>query len=229
MTVLLIDHMGSDERVIRAAQVSTKGQFSETEDLSSPRAQERFVEFLAGNRHGSPFEHCTFTFLVTAPIFVWREIMRHRIASYNEESGRYKQLDPVFYIPNDDRKLVQEGKPGHYIFVAGTTEQLNLMQQGHMRIARLSYENYEEQLNAGIAREVARQSLPLNIMSSAYVTMNARALMNFLSLRIVAEDSLFPSYAQEEIQMVARQMEQWFQNVMPITHQAFERTKRVAP
>ena len=63
------------------------------------------------------------TFYVQAPIFVFREFMRHRIASYNEESGRYRELRPVFYVPGPERKLVQEGKPGHYVFVDGTAEQ----------------------------------------------------------------------------------------------------------
>ena len=75
------------------------------------------------DRHGSPFEHNSMTFYVQAPIFVFREFMRHRIASYNEESGRYRELRPVFYVPGPERKLIQEGKPGAYVFVDGTPEQ----------------------------------------------------------------------------------------------------------
>ena len=72
------------------------------------------------DRHGSPFEHNSMTFFVRAPIFVWREHMRHRIASYNEESGRYRQLEPVFYVPDHRRPVVQVGKTGAYEFLAGT-------------------------------------------------------------------------------------------------------------
>ncbi len=75
------------------------------------------------DRHGSPFEHNSMTFYVQAPIFVFREFMRHRIASYNEESGRYRELRPVFYVPAPERNLVQQGKPGAYEFVPGTPEQ----------------------------------------------------------------------------------------------------------
>ena len=71
------------------------------------------------DRHGSPFEHNSMTFYVQAPIFVFREFMRHRIASYNEESGRYRELRPVFYVPGPERKLTQIGKPGAYEFVDG--------------------------------------------------------------------------------------------------------------
>jgi thymidylate synthase (FAD) len=84
-------------------------------------------------------------------------------------------------------------------------------------------------LDAGIAREVARIVLPLTIYSSMYVTMNARALMNFLSLRTKREDSTFPSYPQREIEMVAEQMEAEFARLMPLTHGAFDRNGRVAP
>ena len=79
------------------------------------------------DRHGSPFEHTSFTFFVRAPIFMWREHMRHRIASYNEECGRYRELEPVFYVPGPERNLVQEGKPGAYDFVPGTPEQYALV------------------------------------------------------------------------------------------------------
>lgn len=229
MSVKLVDSMASDDRVIRAAQVSTKGSDAEVDDLSTPAGQERFIKFLMDGRHGSPFEHCVFTFLVEAPIFVWREIMRHRIASYNEESGRYKQLKPVFYLPDFHRNLVQEGKPGAYSFVPGTFEQLSLVQDTHKDVARTSYHGYEALLNAGIAREVARMSLPLNIYSSAYISMNARALMNFLSLRTKSDHSSYPSFPQREIEMVAEQMEQYFQGEMPVTAMLFDSAGRVAP
>jgi thymidylate synthase (FAD) len=79
------------------------------------------------DRHGSPFEHSVFTFFVKAPIFMWREHFRHRMASYNEESGRYKVLEPEFYVPGPERKLIQVGKPGAYEFVDGTPEQFDLV------------------------------------------------------------------------------------------------------
>jgi thymidylate synthase (FAD) len=84
-------------------------------------------------------------------------------------------------------------------------------------------------LEAGVAREVARIALPLNIYSSMYVTMNARSLMNFLSLRTKRDDSHFPSYPQREIEMCAEQMEEAWAKLMPISHEMFNQNGRVAP
>jgi thymidylate synthase (FAD) len=169
------------------------------------------------------------TFFISAPIFVFREFMRHRIASYNEESGRYRELLPVFYVPNADRKLIQIGKPGAYTFVDGTKEQLELTEAAMKETYILAYKQYQVMLDAGIAREVARAVLPVGLYSSMYVTMNARALMNFLSLRTAREGSHFPSYPQREIEMVAEKMEVEFARLMPLTHAAFEKSGRVTP
>ena len=177
----------------------------------------------------SPFEHNSMTFYVHAPIFVFREHMRHRIASYNEESGRYRELRPVFYVPAPDRKLVQEGRPGHYRFIDGTPEQHALVEAETRRVCTEAYAAYQRMLAAGVAREVARIVLPLTIYSSMYVTFNARSLMNFLSLRTKREDSRFPSFPQREIEMVAEKMEAEWARLMPLTHAAFEANGRVAP
>ena len=93
----------------------------------------------------------------------------------------------------------------------------------------MGYSSYQGMLEAGIAREVARIVLPLTIYSSVYVTMNARSLMNFLSLRTKHEDSMFPSYPQREIEMVAERMEREWARLMPITHAAFDANGRVGP
>jgi thymidylate synthase (FAD) len=180
-------------------------------------------------RHGSPFEHNSMTFYVQAPIFVFREFMRHRIASYNEESGRYRELRPVFYVPAAERKLVQEGKPGHYVFVEGTDEQYATVVEQTKQACTSPYQAYQQMLDAGVAREVARGVLPVATYSSMYVTMNARSLMNFLSLRTKREGSAFPSYPQREIEMVAEQMETFWAGLMPVTHAAFEAAGRVSP
>ena len=169
------------------------------------------------------------TFFISAPIFVFREFMRHRIASYNEESGRYRELRPVFYIPSKDRKLVQIGKTGAYEFIEGTPEQYELVVKSIKESSIFAYEKYQDMLKAGVAREVARAVLPVTLFSSMYVTMNARALMNFLSLRTANEGSHFPSYPQREIEMVAEKMEKYFAELMPLTYAAFNKSGRVSP
>lgn len=222
MTVELIQHMGSDDSVVMAARVSTGAESNEKRDAG-------LINYLMRDRHGSPFEHAVFTFRVEAPIFVFREFMRHRIASYNEESGRYKELAPVFYVPGDDRKLIQVGKPGAYTFEDGDYSQVKNTQAMTRLASERSYELYQKMLNDGIAREVARVVLPVNIYSSMYVTMNARALMNFLSLRTAREGTHFPSFPQREIEMVAEMMENLWAKKMPITYETFNKNGRVAP
>jgi thymidylate synthase (FAD) len=181
------------------------------------------------DRHGSPFEHNAFTFYIEAPIFVFREFQRHRMASYNEESARYKELEPVFYCPSLDRNLKQVGKPGSYTLEPGDLNQHVQVLKSTSRATEAAYNNYKHMLNCGIAREVARGVLPVSTYSSMYVTMNARSLMNFLSLRTAREGTHFPSFPQREIEMVAEQMEEFFAEKMPLTYEAFNKNGRVAP
>lgn len=229
MSVELVKSSASDADVIWAARVSTAGDKS-LEDVGSDASKsEGLINYLARERHGSPFEHTSMTFFISAPIFVFREFMRHRIASYNEESGRYRELKPVFYIPSKERKLVQIGKAGAYTFVDGTPEQYEITVKSIKDTCVLAYENYQKMLDAGVAREVARAVLPVTLYSSMYVTMNARALMNFLSLRTSRDGSHFPSYPQREIEMVAEKMEAEFAKLMPITYGAFQKSGRIAP
>jgi thymidylate synthase (FAD) len=229
MTVELVKSSASDADVIWAARVSTAGETTLEKVGESSDRDAGLINYLARERHGSPFEHTSMTFFVSAPIFVFREFMRHRIASYNEESGRYRELRPVFYIPNKDRKLVQVGKTGAYTFVDGTPEQLDITVNAIKETCTLAYENYQKILASGVAREVARAVLPVALYSSMYVTMNARALMNFLSLRTSSPDSHFPSYPQREIEMVAEKMEKHFAELMPMTYAAFQKSGRIAP
>ncbi|MEI7561446.1 MAG: FAD-dependent thymidylate synthase [Actinomycetes bacterium] len=229
VSVELVKSSASDADVIWAARVSTAGDKSLEDVGADPAKSEGLINYLARERHGSPFEHTSMTFFISAPIFVFREFMRHRIASYNEESGRYRELRPVFYVPSKDRKLVQVGKPGAYSFVEGTTEQYQMTVDAIKETCTLAYENYQKLLTAGVAREVARAVLPVTLYSSMYVTMNARALMNFLSLRTAREGSHFPSYPQREIEMVAEKMEAEFAKLMPITYGAFQKSGRIAP
>lgn len=229
VSVELVKSSASDADVVWAARVSTAGEKS-LESVGNDASRDvGLINYLARERHGSPFEHTSMTFFISAPIFVFREFMRHRIASYNEESGRYRELRPIFYVPSTERKLVQIGKPGSYQFVDGTKEQYEMTVSAIKESCILAYQNYQKLLAAGVAREVARACLPVSLYSSMYVTMNARSLMNFLSLRTAREGSHFPSYPQREIEMVAEKMEQHFAKLMPITYAAFEKSGRVSP
>jgi len=221
--------MGGDEAVIEAMLVS-----SEDDEITQACLEEKTtygrINFLMKNRHGTPFEHNAMKFYVEAPICVFREWHRHRIAwSYNEMSGRYKELAPMFYVPDRNRALVQEGKPGHYIFVPGTEQQYVDMVDELVTSYDYVYGAYLRMLSNGIAKEVARLVLPVGIYSAMYATTNARALMAFLSLRTIAEDSKFPSYPQREIEMAAEKMETVFEELFPLTYRAFNENGRVSP
>lgn len=221
----LVEFAGSDELICKAARVSTLGA-----DSIDTKESAGLINFLMTNRHGSPFEHSMLMYRITVPIVVWREFMRHRVGvSYNEQSGRYMELEPVFYVPPPERNLVQVGKPGHYEFVKGTWDQFQLMAEQLSNSYAEAWGAYQFMLHSGIAKEVARMCLPVAIYSTAYVTMNPRSLMHFLSLRTKSENSKFPSYPQWEINQVANQMEDIFKEKFPLTHEMFCQAGRVSP
>lgn len=224
MTVKLVRSMASDDMVVQAAQVSAKGENNpETVPL-------RLIQALMKGKHGSPFEHNAFTFFVEAPLFVFREWQRHRIGSFNEMSGRYTTLLPKFYVLPEDRKLVNMGtkmKPR----MAYDNIRANAMNNFLRTQAEASWNQYMTALDLGIANEVARMVLPLNIYSQMYWTVNARSLMNFLSLRGTQDDrpEEIRSYPQREIQMAAERIEVIFSREMPHTYDSFVENGRVAP
>ncbi|MDT0378849.1 FAD-dependent thymidylate synthase [Streptomyces sp. DSM 42041] len=230
MTVELVKHSAADTDVLWAARVSTAGEQSLDELTKDPERSKGLINYLMRDRHGSPFEHNSMTFFVSAPLFVFREFHRHRVGwSYNEESGRYRQLEPVFYVPDEARKLVQQGRPGKYEFVEGSPEQLKLVEGAMTASYQQAYTAYLEMLDAGVAREVARAVLPVGLYSSMYATCNARSLMHFLGLRTRHELAKTPSFPQREIEMVAEAMEAQWAELMPLTHAAFNKNGRVAP
>ena len=224
MAVKLVRSMASDDMVVQAAQVSAKGENNpDTVPL-------RLIQALMKGKHGSPFEHNAFTFFVEAPLFVFREWQRHRIGSFNEMSGRYTTLLPKFYTVAEDRKLVNMGtkmKPN----MAYDDLRARAMNDFLRTNAEQAWEYYVAALDMGVANEVARMVLPLNIYSQMYWTVNARSLMNFLSLRGTQDDrpEEIRSYPQREIQMAAEQIELIFDEAMPATYHAFVENGRVAP
>lgn len=212
----IVDFMGGDLSVINSARVSFNrtAQFFEQGD-------NKLIAFLMKGRHGTPFESSVITFRVKAPIFVAREWMRHRIGSYNEWSGRYSVLEAEFYIPKQMRSQV--GKPGAYTFEPLANEFDDRLARDAMLFAcEGSFETYDYLLKVGVAKEVARMVLPVNTYTQFYWTVNARSLMNFLSLRNEAN-------AMFEIREYAKAVEELWRSKMPLTHAAFIDNKRVAP
>ena len=223
ITVKLVRAMASDDMVVQAAQVSVKGE------NKPDTVPERLINYLMNSRHGSPFEHNAFTFFVEAPIFVFREWQRHRMSSFNEMSGRYSKLLPKFYTFPTTRKLQNVGTSARPEMEEGTYEQKIHVNLTDRRIAEAAWAAYETRLAMGVANEVARAVLPVSVYSQMYWSVNARSLMNFLSLRVDSQDSIARSRPQWEIQVGATQVEEAFSELMPVTYKAFVANGRVAP
>lgn len=192
--VELIDHMGTDLTIVNAARVSYSKR-SEVMDLKAIK----LIDYLMRNEHGSPFEHVVFQFRVRAPLYVVQQWERHRIASYNEESGRYIELRTDFAIPlGAEHEAIYKDA---YAVAAAT---------------------YRWLLEHGETKERARAVLPLALYKEFYVTMNARALMNFLHLRN-------DPHAQDDIRAYAAAMEDMFFHVLVFTGESFNRHGRKVP
>lgn len=170
----------------------------------------------------TPFEHNAFRFHVRTPIFVAREWFRHRVGSFNEFSMRYARATDDFYVPAAEDVRTQVGKPGSYTFDPVEPALAEATRDELRAVYEAAYGAYERLVEQGVAREVARAVLPVGAYTEFYWTVNARALMNFLSLRNAET-------AQREIRRYAEVCERFFAERMPVTHEAFLANGRVAP
>ena len=215
--VRLDDSMASDLSVVNAARVI----FARRKDVME-EGDAGLIRFLMRERHGTPFEHNAFRFHIRAPIFVAREWFRHRIGSFNEFSMRYAKATDEFYVPAPEDVRSQVGKPGAYSFEPVTDEIAQTTRDELAAVYDQAFETYERLVEAGVARELARSVMPVGAYTEFYWTVNARALMNFVSLR--AADT-----AQREIRRYADACELFLAEKMPVTHASFVAAGRVAP
>lgn len=226
LKVDLMQSMGGDHSVVAAARVSVDIAESLRAWEIDPNDSAGLINFLMKNRHMSPFEHCTMTFRVEAPIFVFREWHRHRTQSYNEMSGRYTELNPWFYRPAPERPLVQVGKAGQYEFVPGDEFQQMLVAKEFEWVCHTAWDAYQHMLANGIAKEIASRVLPLTTYSIMYATFNLRNAFQFLSLRTKDLESLFPSFPQYEIEQAAKQVEEAVKSIAPLAYAAWVNSRR---
>jgi thymidylate synthase (FAD) len=215
--VRLDDVMASDLSVVNGARVSFARRKEEMDDSDAG-----LIRFLVRDRHGTPFEHNAFRFHIRCPIFVAREWMRHRVGSFNEFSLRYAKATDDFYVPDAEDVRSQVGKPGAYTFEPVEPDLAEHTRDALREVYEHAYSTYERLVEAGVAREVARSVLPVGAYTEFYWTVNARSLMNFVSLR-AAET------AQREIRRYAEAVERFLELHMPITYAAFVASGRVAP
>jgi thymidylate synthase (FAD) len=215
--VRLDDAMADDLSVVNGARVSFARRVDEMDE-----ADEGLIRFLMRERHGTPFEHNAFRFHVRAPIFVAREWFRHRIGSFNEFSMRYARATDEFYVPTAEDVRTQVGKPGSYSFEPVDPELAETTRERLKEVYEAAYRAYEELVEQGVARELARAVLPVGSYTEFYWTVNARALMNFVSLRN-------SETAQREIRRYAEACELFLEQHMPVTYAAFVANDRTAP
>ncbi len=224
-SVQVLDHgfvrldgvMADDLSVVNGARVSFARRKTEMDE-----SDEALIRFLMRDRHGSPFEHNSFRFHIRCPIFVAREWMRHRISSFNEFSLRYAKASDDFYVPEAEDVRTQVGKPGAYTFEPVEGELAEQTREKLREVYEAAFAAYEELVEAGVARELARSVLPVGAYTQFYWTVNARSLMNFISLRN-------SEFAQLEIRRFAEAVEAFFAEHMPITYATFLENGRVAP
>jgi thymidylate synthase (FAD) len=215
--VRLDDAMADDLSVVNGARVSFARRKTEMDE-----SDEGLIRFLMRDRHGSPFEHNAFRFHIRCPIFVAREWFRHRIGSFNEFSMRYAKATEDFYVPDADDVRTQIGRPGAYTFEPVDAE---LAEETRRELAALydeAFAAYTRLVERGVARELARAVMPVGSYTQFYWTVNARALMNFVSLRN-------SEFAQLEIRRYAEAVETFLARKMPVTHAAFVANDRTAP
>lgn len=191
VSVELIDHMGSEERIVQAARTSTKGRDTKEAVANG------LVRTLIDEKHTVPLEHCVFTFKIEAPLFVVNQLVKHRMTSISAHSARYSEMRPEFYIPSDDRPCAQTGKPMEYNYfhTPETTEVAQIELGG---VAHYAWQSYEYLLREGVAKEVARSVLPVSMYTTIVMTLNLNSLLNVIKLRT----DRYGSHPQEEIRWV---------------------------
>jgi thymidylate synthase (FAD) len=213
-----LEHVAGDDLfIVNAARISFLQKSTEL-----TKREEGLINFLMRERHGTPFEMVEFWWHIKCPIFVTREWMRHRIASYNEMSGRYRELPGEFYLPAPEAVRTQVGKPGAYRFESVDPELAIKTIDRFQKVYDFAWTEYQEMLGDGIAKELARDVLPVGIYTEFMFKCNLRSLMNFISLR-AANGALY------EIRIYAQVMAKIVANIVPITWARFEEHGRVCP
>lgn len=218
--IRVIDYMGDDAAIVQSARVSYgRG----TKKISNDRG---LINYLMRHRHTSPFEMCEIKLHIKLPIFIARQWIRHRTANVNEYSARYSVLEEAFYTPAAEHLAAQSqtNRQGRADVLEG--EESKAAQERIQAHSAESYELYLSLLNEdragevkhpdkkGLARELARMTLPLNTYTEWYWKIDLHNLLHFSTLRA-------DSHAQYEIRAYAEVMLEVIKRWVPLAYEAF--------
>lgn len=206
--VRLVDHMGSDLSISRAARVSY--------DSPARPEDDKLIGYLLRNRHTSPFEAVQFTFEVKAPIFVLRQWHRHRTWSYNELSARYKELPEEFYVPEDEQ-ITTQSTDNKQMRTQEQNQHAKYIREWMWKQNRDAFSTYHELLDKGCPRELARSVLPTGTYSHMFASVDLHNLFHFMRLRL-------HEHAQYEIRVYAEAMLELIEPIVPIATRYFKET-----
>lgn len=207
--VQLVDVMGDDDSIVDAARVSISG-----ENVRAVSENRGLIRYLMRHRHTTPLEMVEFKFRCKMPIFVARQWIRHRTANVNEMSGRYSEMPHEYYVPalEDIQPQASKNKQGR---ADETMDDPDYWRDGFSDEARVNFELYQDRIDAGMARELARANLPLSTYTQWIWKIDLHNLLHFLALR------LHP-HAQKEIRVFGEAMAGLIKPIVPIAYEAFE-------
>lgn len=199
--VHFVEKMGNDSTIVNAARISFN---NEIETLNERDI--KLIDFLAKNKHMSPFEHCSATFIIECPLYIRSQIHRHRTFAYNEISRRYTSEDIQFYIPEELRLQAKNNRQASEgsLNVSEKSKAISAMEIH----CEESFKLYANLIDNGVAREMARAVLPQNLMTKFYMTGNLRNWAHFIELRI-------DSHAQKEAQVIAKSLAEYLVKYFP--------------
>lgn len=203
MQVELIHHVGSDLDIVNAARVS----FHKTSEILEER-DEKLINYLAKHKHHSPFNHSFLTFRVKAPIFVARQLVKHKFLPWNEVSRRYVDESPEIYFRtfHGKAKNVKQG--------CDETVEVALPYGNYINDIKTQIANYNEALDLGAAPEDARMLLPLNLMTEWWWSGTLGAFLDMLKLRL-------DTHAQYDTRIVAQMVADKVKELFPVSYSAY--------
>lgn len=207
--IRLVRHAASDDYIVQAARVSYgKGTKTKLED-------DKLIDYLLRNEHGTPFEMCSFVFHVKCPIFVARQWFRHRSGSFNEVSARYSEMENEFYVPELNR--IQGQSPKNKQCSGDVLSEANqfIAQKLISSANKKAYRDYKKLLKLGVARELARTILPVSLYTEFYWGIDLRNLLKFIELRS-------HPHAQPEIQEYAKAIKELIKDIVPATIKSYD-------